>query len=268
MSDEIRPAATIIPLRMESDGGFSIYMVQRHKGMGFMPNMWVFPGGRVDDADYTVADKHVVGGSVVMGAMQCDDAVARAYLIAAFRETFEEVGIWLGSQGLSQAKRDDLNAGGSLADALSGTDVVLDLDRIHYLANWVTPKGESRRSGNRRYDTRFFVADVGDVVGVIDDREVVDHAWVTAAEALGRGLNAFPMAPPTWWVLTELAKYASVAEVLAMTDVPVRPVRPLLRVDEAGFRILLPGHEEHEEPVIDGMPKVIRLAPPVWSMEY
>jgi 8-oxo-dGTP pyrophosphatase MutT (NUDIX family) len=49
-----RPAATVIVLRRggkHADRGLEVCMVRRNPEARFMPGVWVFPGGAVDDAD-------------------------------------------------------------------------------------------------------------------------------------------------------------------------------------------------------------------------
>ena len=51
-----RPAATVILLRRggkHSDRGLEVCMVRRNLEARFMPGVWVFPGGAVDEADGT-----------------------------------------------------------------------------------------------------------------------------------------------------------------------------------------------------------------------
>ena len=45
-----RPAATVVLLRDGRDGP-EAYLQRRPAGMGFAGGLWVFPGGRVDEAD-------------------------------------------------------------------------------------------------------------------------------------------------------------------------------------------------------------------------
>jgi 8-oxo-dGTP pyrophosphatase MutT (NUDIX family) len=44
------PAATVVPLR-DGPSGPEVLMLQRNAGRGAFAGFWVFPGGRVDDAD-------------------------------------------------------------------------------------------------------------------------------------------------------------------------------------------------------------------------
>lgn len=77
-SDQIEPvypAATVVLLR-DGTAGMEALLVQRSQAVKHMGGMWVFPGGRVDEADYP-ADRDEFG----------------AALNAAIRETEEEAGL-------------------------------------------------------------------------------------------------------------------------------------------------------------------------------
>jgi len=70
---EIRPAATVILLRDAPDGLHTL-LLRRNSALGFAAGAWVFPGGRVDQAETEASH---------------GDALAAARLAAA-RETLEE----------------------------------------------------------------------------------------------------------------------------------------------------------------------------------
>ncbi len=71
---EIRPSATVIPIR-ESDDGFSILLLRRNRGM-LWENEWVFPGGKIEPEDCTG-----------------EKGLCSAARQAAVRETKEESGL-------------------------------------------------------------------------------------------------------------------------------------------------------------------------------
>lgn len=73
------PAATVVPLR-DGPGGLETLMLRRNSALAFAGGMWVWPGGRVDEADR-------VGGHP--GDLE---AAARR---AAVREAREEAGLVL-----------------------------------------------------------------------------------------------------------------------------------------------------------------------------
>ena len=61
-----RPAATVILLRRggkHKDRGLEVCMVQRNAEARFMPSVWVFPGGAVDDGDGSGDEGHRVAGA-------------------------------------------------------------------------------------------------------------------------------------------------------------------------------------------------------------
>ena len=51
MSDDTIPAATIILIRERDGGAPELLMVVRAVDMAFAGGAWVFPGGRIDEAD-------------------------------------------------------------------------------------------------------------------------------------------------------------------------------------------------------------------------
>jgi 8-oxo-dGTP pyrophosphatase MutT (NUDIX family) len=92
---------------------------------------------------------------------------ARAVLVAALRETFEETGLLAGRATASAAP---------------------DLTGLIYFARAITPPGRSRR-----FDSRFFVADARIVSNLdaphpLENEELLQINWVTLAEALGLNL--------------------------------------------------------------------------------
>src|SRR3954471_1727255 len=77
-------------------GGIEVYLLRRHVDMAFAAGMCVFPGGGVDrrdfDADIGWGGAGPAGWASLMGT---DEALARALVCAAVRETFEESGVLL-----------------------------------------------------------------------------------------------------------------------------------------------------------------------------
>jgi 8-oxo-dGTP pyrophosphatase MutT (NUDIX family) len=78
------PAATVVLLRQGTDG-CEVLLVRRSARLSFHGGAWVFPGGRIDSADYAAADSADVAGA------------ARH---AAARETREEAGVEVSPQCL------------------------------------------------------------------------------------------------------------------------------------------------------------------------
>src|SRR5919109_1651143 len=149
---EPRAAATVVLLRPGPDG-LEALLTHRPASMAFAPDVHVFPGGRVDEADLdpAVQARSVVTPKAASEALGGDlppvDALG-AY-IAAIREAFEEVGILLADHApgadLAAARRrllDSPNAFPSIAEAL---DLRLRTDHLVPLSRWVTPPILERR---------------------------------------------------------------------------------------------------------------------------
>ncbi len=82
----IRPAATVIPLRNASNTSspeIEVLVLRRNANLAFHGGSWVFPGGRIDEADYLDGDD-----------------VSRAAVHAAVREAKEEADLDLTSDQL------------------------------------------------------------------------------------------------------------------------------------------------------------------------
>ncbi len=86
---EAHPAATVILLR-DGEPGIEVLMVRRNSKLAFHGGAWVFPGGRIDEADYERAGTR--------------DARETARLAAA-REAREEAGVDVNPQSLVMLSR-------------------------------------------------------------------------------------------------------------------------------------------------------------------
>jgi 8-oxo-dGTP pyrophosphatase MutT (NUDIX family) len=229
---EVQPAATVMLVRSGASPaapdaeGLEVLMLRRHPESVFAADAWVFPGGRVDDADG-------VGAPIGPGPSDEDASRAlglpsggRAYWVAAARECFEEAGILLARHGDTGAWLDvssaarlaryrrEVHAGvTSLGALLEAEALVLDLSGVHYVSHWITPPGRTAR----RFDTRFFVAELppGQVASH-DATETVESLWASPTDALARGAaGEITLLVPTIANLEALARFASVAELVA-----------------------------------------------------
>ena len=218
------PAATLVIFRNAPDGGPpELLMVQRSKAMSFAGGAAVFPGGRVDDADFTLAE--------ALGAADADHRDELAARIAAVRETLEETGLAMGLAGAidaarAAAARAMLAEAGALAPVLAEFGWELDLAQITPFARWF-PKNERIP---RVYDTRFYLANLG--TGAVDVS--IDHAenthlfWTTAQGALEAAeREEIKLIFPTRRNLERLALFASYEEARAQAEaIPVRTIMP------------------------------------------
>lgn len=262
MTAPLRPAATVILLR-DGPAGLEVFLVQRGGGAAFMPLAWVFPGGRVDPVD-RLEGPRVCGGERTAARLRLGPEEGRAHLVAGVRETFEEAGIWLGTGAPPQEARGPLARRElALADLLERHDARLDLDALHPWAWWVTPAQEPRR-----FDTRFLLA-FTDVDGAHDAHETVDSGWWRPAAALdaaaSRGLR---LAPPTWWTLRELGALGDARAARAAAEArTIGRIEPILRPADGGVEVVLPGHPDHPDPVVPGLPSSVRLVAGRWRID-
>ena len=91
-----RPASTVV-LARPATAGFEVFLVRRHDNVAFMGGAHVFPGGRVDDADYIEdASRWCDGVTGAVARMRNrTEEQAIAFHVAAIRELFEEAGVLL-----------------------------------------------------------------------------------------------------------------------------------------------------------------------------
>jgi len=253
------PAATVTLVRDAEDGP-EVLMLQRNFRSGFMPGMYMFPGGALDPEDGTAEAAALCerlddrAASAALGI----EKGGLAYWIAAIRESFEEAGILLacdargkpvnfGEPGAPErfcAHRRALNAGErDFVDLVAAERLRLAVDELAYFSHWITPVGAPRR-----YDTRFFVARApAGQQPLHDNVEAVSHAWVRPQAALAaHARGEFSMRTPTVKTLETFARYGSVDELLAalraLRDIPA----VLPRITKDGRR-LLPGEPGYEE---------------------
>lgn len=252
----IRPAATVVVVRDAVPSGVEVLVLRRTTSAVFAAGTYVFPGGRVDEADGAPdVAAHCVGldDAGASRALGVDEG-GLSFWVAAVRECLEESGLLLGRRrnGAPFIPSDDerraVHRGElTLAELCRRHDLVLDLSALRYIAHWVTPVGEPRR-----FDTRFFLALAPEGQdGVHDDAELIDSQWVRPAEALAQvERRELRMLPPTIACLRTLIDSASVADALAAADAADPPPRieGRLKRNAAGkvVGIILPGEPDFD----------------------
>lgn len=255
----IRHAATVLLLR-ESGAGLEVLLTRRSAQLVFMGDVWVFPGGRLDDTDFAPltiervppADRERCGARLTTysGAV-LDPALSIGLHIAGCRETFEECGVLLArrADGATcdaaqvarlETHRAEIAAGRiALVDVLESEALFLDVAPLVYWSHWITPSHE-----RKRYDTRFFAIEVpAGQEASVDRTETTEHAWLTPGEAFARNAaGTMKLSPPTLATLQDLAetraRYRDLPSMLLgerQRDVP--PILP--KWFEAGDRVII-----------------------------
>jgi 8-oxo-dGTP pyrophosphatase MutT (NUDIX family) len=242
------PAATVVLVR-DGPAAPELLLLKRHRSAGFVPGAYVFPGGRVDDAD---SDPDLVR---LLG--EAPAPPAPAYWLAGIRELFEETGVLLArdaaGESCADATRDArvaewrealMSRGATLLDVLTALRVRPDASRMVYCAHWITPVAEPRR-----YDTRFFLAELPRAcTTAVDEREMTDAVWTTAAAALASFESGrLPMVFPTIKTIQRLVGYRMVADmIMAFRGTTVPPVLPRLVRTPEGVGIVVDEDEKGE----------------------
>ena len=248
----------------DGSDGLEVFMLQRTMSAAFAKGQFVFPGGKVDDADHGDAFEPICDGldDAVASARMGMDHGGLAWLVAAIRECFEEAGVLLARRstvttsfaskvptskpGWNAARHEIHDGSRSLAELCADEGLLLLVDRIHLVDHWITPVGE-----RRRFDTRFFVALAPDAQEPLhDDGETIASLWVRPADAIRMWqAGELQMFPPTVASLEFLQGYASAASAVeAAASVGVPPV-VLPRIVFDGDRIVgirRPGDPDYE----------------------
>ena len=181
-------AGTLILVRQGS-GGPQVLMGQRHRDLSFMPNKFVFPGGRVSRADSRLVPAAPLRPEVEQKLRyQTRRRNVQALALAAIRETFEETGLLVGRKTAPGA-RGRLRTRSPSWSPFLARGVVPALDRVEFVARAITPPNRSRR-----FDARFFLTDADQIQGDLHDTsdgtgELLDLRWFSFDEALELDLS-------------------------------------------------------------------------------
>ncbi len=171
----VRPksAATVMIIRRDGPKP-RVLMGRRHGGHSFMPDRWVFPGGRIDRSDYRAPfSTDLRPGVATLFDAYLKPGKGRALALAAVRETWEEAGLLLARRGAARPL-----AGPWRTFVEQGA--LPDLEALDVIARAVTPP-----SVGKRFDTWFLMADAERLMSLErqpDCGELEEIAWVDFAE--------------------------------------------------------------------------------------
>ena len=181
-----RDSATLIIVDTTS-GEARVLMGKRRMDQVFMPGKYVFPGGRVDAEDKAVESlDELAAGDIAKLMIEMrtppSPARARAIALAAIRETYEEAGLVIGATGKANG-----DPGSATWRSFFALGYLPQLSRLNFFARAITPPGRPRR-----YDSRFFYADVTAIGHRSDvmDGELSSLDWFTFEEVRSLDLPA------------------------------------------------------------------------------
>jgi 8-oxo-dGTP pyrophosphatase MutT (NUDIX family) len=213
-----RDAATLVLCRRDQ-GEPQILVGKRAGGLKFMPNLYVFPGGRVDPADARAARFSDLRPEVLAKLTLGASAVrAHALAMAAVREMFEEAGLLVGQPSERRLRSKSESWSKFLANG-----VVPALHGLDYIARAITPPGNPRR-----FDTRFFLADATHAHApdeLLGSGELLDLRWI----ALSR-VRELPLPEATLMVIAEVEKRVVASDP---SKVPI----PFARFTRGGMKL-------------------------------
>jgi 8-oxo-dGTP pyrophosphatase MutT (NUDIX family) len=168
----VRPvdAAGLVLIR-DLGCGPEVLMGRRHRRSTFLPDIYVFPGGRVDPEDSGPSGfAEMVQPAVARQLRRGSRRDPAAFLRAAIRETFEETGLLLAGEACGTATQP---ADEPVWRAFAGAGAAPNFARMDYVCRAITPT-----SSRRRYNTRFFLADGAGAAGtLVGNGELEDLAW-------------------------------------------------------------------------------------------
>ncbi len=178
---EPRDAATLILIDRTGNEP-KVLLGRRHRNHKFMPDKFVFPGGRIEALDRVMPaarELHAdAEAKLLVRVKEPSKELARAFALAAIRETCEEAGLLLGVKGGERPA-----VPGEIWQPFAQAGVYPDLSQLHFVARAITPP---RRP--KRFDSRFFTADASAIAhrieGVVSPTsELVELVWVPVSEA-------------------------------------------------------------------------------------
>ena len=171
-----KDAATLILVRRDQSAP-RVLMGKRSGRHDFMPDKYVFPGGRVDSNDARAPVLNPLKKSTEAKLRLHTRRAPQAFPLTAIRETWEETGLIVGAPA---------NMAGNPPQGWKSyyaEGVAPCLKNFQFIGRAVTPPYRPKR-----FDARFFMAMAEDVL--IDERPPADGAelhdlqWVTLSDAL------------------------------------------------------------------------------------
>jgi len=184
-----------------------------------MPGKLVFPGGSVEASDHRIPFAaelpRDLAAKLVAGSPKTTPTRARALAAAAIREACEETGLCLGSKPPDSLLPSQSAALNGEWTPFAHAGLLPDPSQLYLIARAITPPGRIRR-----FDTRFFAADVS---GIAHSVSGVIHADAELVEAIWLELGAPPHADihsMTQLVLDELNSRLAMGPLTHQDDVP------------------------------------------------
>jgi 8-oxo-dGTP pyrophosphatase MutT (NUDIX family) len=221
-------------------------MLRRSEASHFVPDVFVFPGGTLDEADCSeraLARARGIDPENLQRQFRAEQAAAlpapfgspaqreaAGLLIAAGRELYEEAGVLLACdengralsdselaphRGLLHESRVKVQSGEMpFYEVLERIGAYANASALMLFSHWITPPPFPRR-----YDAHFFLAEASpDQAAVADAFETHDGIWIAPDRALEEfHTGGFRMVYPTIKHIERLAHFRDIDELIAFT---------------------------------------------------
>jgi len=198
-AEQVPPARPVRPrnaasLVLVDRGGAEpkVLMGRRHSRMAFVPDAFVFPGGKLDPEDRRATPASPLKDEVLNALAACNHsaAMAEALALAAIRETQEETGLFIAAPG------EIPEAAGTPWAPFRERRLAPHLGALSLLARAITPT-----ESPIRFHVRFFVADATETEGTLaSSGELEELDWYPLSDA-----RKLPMIDVTEFMLAEIA---------------------------------------------------------------
>jgi 8-oxo-dGTP pyrophosphatase MutT (NUDIX family) len=245
-------SATVLMLR-DVPAGLQVFLLKRHGLSDVHGGAYVFPGGKLDQQDLPLVDRldqPAAALHAALGEPALDERQAAALYVAGIREVMEEAGVLFAAWEPGMPAVQDLRAAGhGLAAMLQLLKLPLAPAWLVPWSRWITPVASVR--ARKHFDARFFVATVPPSQEPVHDaHETTESVWLAPAAALREYWERrIELAPPQIMSLAHLARFRSVADVMAhaRSRTPPRIQPEVVQVDGASM-VCYPGDPLHSVP--------------------
>ena len=212
-----RDAATLILARQRS-GKFEVLMGRRSRKAKFVPDVFVFPGGRLDPSDWAAQPADPLEIPLKQLAVRGSARKAQALGNAAVRETYEETGLLLAGAGDVGASTDET------WQDMRNRQLAPNLSRLAYLGRAITSPYSPIR-----FHARFFLADGDHASGKLGGSgELSDLHWTS----IDKAISELPIIDVTEFMLKEVERVSTDPKALKSRPLfSYRRLVPYVRYD-------------------------------------
>ena len=155
-----KDAASIIVLKKKIRNTF-VLMGRRPAKSKFMPNIYVFPGGSVDQSDYKINKYYELITSLNKNKIKTrSNNHTIAIMLAAIRETAEESGLFLVNKNKLKSRKNFIIPDGW--NNFVENSLIPDIEKLIYFGRAITPSFLKIR-----FHARFFIANFDNFIGSI-----------------------------------------------------------------------------------------------------